>query len=98
MHQNDNSNPFAGLGVTLPAGSADQHSAPRKSSRSPRRRGPVSREVAFYLARAERMSRERSVLEMFVDGMADVAADLHAEGRLPQVQTHDGPLPGRSKP
>jgi len=35
---------------------------------------------------------------MFVDGMADVAADLHAEGRLPQVHTHDGPLPGRSKP
>jgi len=57
-------------------------------------RGPPSDEVPFYLSRAARISRERSVLEFFVDRMADVAADLHVEGRLPRVPTRDGPLPG----
>ncbi len=48
------------------------------------------------LSRAARISRERSVLEFFVDRMADVAAQLHIEGRLPRVPTRDGPLPGRN--
>lgn len=111
MDHNESSDPFAGLGVNLPAGlpepshqaSLVAHEAAaalplRKPRSSPRRRGPVSREVAFHLAHAERPSRVRSVLELFVDGLADLAADLHAEGRLPQVQTQDGPLPGRKKP
>jgi hypothetical protein len=111
MDPSEKSDPFAGLGVNLPSGRSAQlpqpsqgareaaaTPSPRKPGGSPRRRGPVSREVAFHLVRAERPSRERSVLELFVDGMADVAADLHTEGRLPQVQTQDGPLPGRRKP
>ncbi len=59
----------------------------------PRRPGPPSDDVPFHLTRAARISRERSVLEFFVDRMADVAADLHVEGRLPRVPTRDGPLP-----
>ncbi len=53
--------------------------------------------MPFHLSRAARISRERSVLEFFVDRMADVAAELHVEGRLPRVPTRDGPLPGRMK-
>ncbi len=52
--------------------------------------------MPFHLSRAARISRERSVLEFFVDRMADVAAELHVEGRLPRVPIRDGPLPGRS--
>ncbi len=66
----------------------------RSESSAPRRRCPPSEEVPFYLSRAARISRERSVLEFFVDRMADVAADLHVDGRLPRVPTRDGPLPG----
>ena len=67
---------------------------PRSENAAPRRHGPPSDEVPFHLSRAARISRERSVLEFFVDRMADVAADLHVEGRLPRVPTRDGPLPG----
>lgn len=96
MDHDETSDPFAGLGVNPPSGS--EVSRPRRREHRPlRRRGPVSREVAFHLARAERPSRVRSVLELFVDGLADLAADLHADGRLPQVQTQDGPLQGRTK-
>jgi len=66
----------------------------RSETTASRASGAPSDEVPFHLSRAARISRERSVLEFFVDRMAEVAADLHVEGRLPRVVTRDGPLPG----
>lgn len=65
---------------------------PKPSSPPRRRRGPPEASLSVRLDPRMRESGVRRVIRRLVDDVAEITADLHAEGTLPPI-TGEGPPP-----